>query len=140
MKWYECKTTKELKELGTFEQVKQAIRHDLNGELNLAARSWNDLLKKITLLSNIFCHKETDELWHDGFISETEKYLFCLLKIDGRNRQNILGVSGIHYKNKGIAKKWYQRIAQKIHPDKCSDTRAKAAMEALEEMYREMTK
>jgi hypothetical protein len=142
MKWAECKNIEELKKLGSFKSVKEMIKKDLKGELNLTGRSWSALLIKITLLSDIFRDNQKNEIWHDGFISEVDKYLFCLLNLDGKNRQNNLGVSILHYKNKEIAKKWYKKIVQKIHPDRCTDNkdRAYAAMKVLDEMFKEMAK
>jgi hypothetical protein len=69
-----------------------------------------------------------------------DKYLFCLLNLDGKNRQKNLGVTIFHYKDKAIAKNWYKKIVQKIHPDKCSDNRAVSAMKVLDEMLKEMVK
>ena len=140
MKWSECKSIEELKKLGSFKSVKEMIKRDLKGELNLTGRSWSELLIKITLLSDIFRDNQKNEIWYDGFISEVDKYIFCLLNLDGRNRQNNLGVSVLHYKNKEIAKSWYKKIVQKIHPDKCSDNRAVTAMKVLDEMFKEMAK
>jgi len=138
MKWYECNSIDQLKELGSFKEVKKIINTDFEGKFVLKSRGWSNLLEKISFLSNIFGRTSNNEIWHDGFVSETEKYLFCLLKLDGQNRQHILGVSGLHYKNKEIAKLWRRKIIQKIHTDKCSDSRAPAAVQALEEMYQEM--
>ncbi|MDM8558934.1 hypothetical protein [Candidatus Parabeggiatoa sp. HSG14] len=137
MKWYECNSINQLKELGSFREVKKIINTDFEGKFVLKSRGWSNLLEKINFLSNIF-GKSNNKVWHDGFISETEKYLFCLLELDGKNRQRILGVNGLHYKNTEIAKRWKRKIIQKIHTDKCSDSRAPAAMQVLEEMYQEM--
>jgi len=138
MKWYECDNINQLKELGSFRDVKNIINKDFEGKFVLKSRGWANLLEKINFLSNLFSKTSINEVWHDGFVSETEKYLFCLLKLDGKNRQRILGVNGLHYKNAEVAKSWRKKILQKIHTDKCSDSRATAAMQALEEMYQEM--
>lgn len=141
MKWYECNEISELKAIGSFREVKKLIFNDLNGKIKISAKSWNDLLEKIVILKELFSSsKREDKVWFDGFESESQKYLFCLTKIDGKNRQKNLGVSGLHYRNKELAKKWKRKIAQKIHPDKCSDSRAKEAMEVLENMFMEMVK
>ena len=138
MNWYECKQVKELKQLGSFQYVKAQSQKDLTDKINFTAKSWEELSSKINILSGLFQKSNTGEIWHDGFVSEADKYLFCLLNLDGKNRQKNLGVNGLHYRNKDIAKKWRKKIAQKIHPDKCSDTRASSAMMVLEDMYAEM--
>ncbi|MEZ9367201.1 hypothetical protein AB4167_22180 [Vibrio sp. 10N.286.49.E11] len=140
MKWYECRSEQDLKMLGTIAEVKKEIAKDLEGKVVLTARSWTSLLDKVSLLQGLFHRPEHDSVWHDGFVSETEKYIFCLTKLDGKNRQKNLGVSGLHYKNKDLAKKWMFKISHKIHSDKCNDPRAKDAMVELESMYKEMNK
>ena len=141
MKWYECNGLEDLKALGDFRKIKKLISKDLDGKIKITAKSWNELIEKIAFLRSLFSdQKHSDKLRFDGFESEAQKYIFCLTKIDGQNRQKYLGVSGLHYRNKDIAKKWQRKIAQKIHPDKCSDHRSREAMEILENMYMEMTK
>tara|TARA_R110000868_G_C10967082_1_gene769237 strand:- start:7078 stop:7509 length:432 start_codon:yes stop_codon:yes gene_type:complete len=143
MNWYECNNLEDLKDVGSFIEVKGVISKDLKGKIKITAKSWEDLFDKISLLRELFTNndsKTNEQLWFDGFESETHKYLFCLTQIDGKNRQKNLGVSGLHYRNKDLAKKWRRKIAQKIHPDKCPDSRAKEAMEVLENMYLEMMK
>lgn len=138
MKWHECNEVRELKAIASFREVKKIISSDLGGKIKITAKGWNDLHKKIMLLKNIFINYNNDETSFDGFVSESQKYLFCLTKMDGKNRQNNLGVNALHYKDKELAKKWRRHIAQKIHPDKCSDPRVKEAMNVLENMYSEM--
>lgn len=141
MKWYECNEIPELKAIGNFREVKSLISDDLNGKIKITAKSWSDLLEKIVILKELFSSsKSENKVWCDGFESESQKYLFCLTKMDGKNRQKNLGVGGLHYRNKELAKKWRKKIAQKIHPDKCSDSRAREAMEVLEDMFMEMVK
>lgn len=140
MKWHECVDKSELKEIGCFSDVKEIIADDLKGKMKITARSWQELYEKISLLQLLFSRTKPEKLWFDGFETEAQKYLFCLTQIDGKNRQKNLGVSGLHYKNKDLAKKWKQKIAQKIHPDKCSDSRAKEAINILDSMFQEMTK
>jgi len=140
MKWYECSNESDLKKIGSFSDVKKIIYHDLKGKINITARSWRKLYEKINLMQDLFFHSKLGELSFDGFVSETQKYLFCLTQIDGKNRQKNLGVSGLHYRNIDLAKKWKRKIVQKIHPDKCADPRAKDAMLILENMFLEMTK
>ncbi|EKF9771330.1 hypothetical protein O1D04_003544 [Vibrio cholerae] len=140
MKWYECKSEQDLKMLGKFAEVKKEIAKDLDGKIVLTARSWKSLQEKVSFLQKVFERSENGSIWYDGFISETEKYIFCLTKLDGKNRQRNLGVSGLHYKNKDVAKKWMFKISHKIHSDKCQDPRAKDAMIELENMYKEMIK
>ena len=137
MKWFECRRTDDLQNIGTFNTVKKEINNDLEGNIQLSAKSWNQLLNKISFLTSFFSIGKED---FDGFVSEEKKYIFCLTRLDGKNRQKNLNVNGLHYKNKELAKQWRKKIAQKIHPDKCSDPDAAEAMIILEKMFREMNK
>ena len=140
MKWYECKNESELKNIDSFKDVKRTITQDLQGKVDIKASGWADLYDKISVIQKLFVKSEDASIWFDGFVSETEKYLFCLTKLDGKNRQSNLGVNGLHYKNKKLADKWRNKIAHKIHTDICKDPRAKEAMQVLDGMHKEMIK
>lgn len=141
MKWYECKNIDELKEIGTFNEIKKLIRTDLPPGVCINLKSWEFTYQSISSLRSIFGSSPNFySTAIDGFISEEEKYLFCLTRLDGANRQDLLGVKREHYRDRNISSKWYKKIAQKIHPDKTHDSRAKLAFQALERMYSEMSK
>ena len=72
------------------------------------------------------------------FSSETDKYIFALTELDGKNRQNILGISSLHYKDKELANRWKKNIATKIHSDVCTHPKAKEAWDKMMEIYDEM--
>lgn len=148
MKWHECSSEAELKKLGSFSDVKACIRKDLKEKVLISARSWRDLYERIHLLRSFFSYSDKNEDFEvlksetnfEDFKSEANKYLFCLTRLDGNNRQKNLGVSGLHYRNKETAKNWKRKISQKIHPDKCHDPRASEAIKILDDMYSEMTR
>lgn len=137
MKWQECNN---LRELGSFREVKIFIKNDLPRNISIKAKSWNELHASISRLQELFTCRNFDVKTFDGFMSEKEKYLFCLTKLDGGNRQDLLGVTRLHYTNPEISKNWYKKIAQKIHPDKTDDIRANQAFQNLKRMYSEMAK
>ncbi|EJG0635987.1 hypothetical protein C4G38_RS23400 [Vibrio parahaemolyticus] len=137
MKWNDIKTVNDLKKLGTFNQVKKIINDDLDGCAHVRARSWESLLKTIEKIRSVFGNN-AEEIWVDGFVSEEQKYIFCLVELDGENRLKLLGVSGLHYANKDVAKKWRNKIYQKIHPDKYTDPRTNQAVVILDKLYEEM--
>lgn len=140
MNWMKCESSEDLKLLGSFNNVKKTINHDLKGLVVITAKSWDDLFIKIRALNAKFTqgNSKCEGVWVDGFISETHKYLFCLLELDGENRMKHLGITKLHYVDSKIAKRWKNNILHKIHSDVCSDTRANSAMLVLDELYSEM--
>jgi len=72
------------------------------------------------------------------FSSETDKYIFALTELDGKNRQNILGINALHYKDKELANRWKKNIAIKIHSDRCTHPKVKEAWDKMMEIYNEM--
>ena len=64
--------------------------------------------------------------------TDREKIIFCLLELDGKNRQKALGISGLHYRNKVIATKWLQKFKTHLL---ATDT---AALNKINDIYQEM--
>ena len=87
---------------------------------------------KVTL-KNIFANS-SDEYFH----SDVDKYIFALTELDGTNRQKILGITPLHYRNGEVANKWKKEMATKLHPDKCSHSKAKEAWDIMNDIYNEM--
>lgn len=51
----------------------------------------------------------------DGiFTSKTSEYIFYLTKLDGKQRNDLLGITDSHYINKTLAKQWYDSILDYI--------------------------
>jgi len=72
------------------------------------------------------------------FSSEADKYIFALTELDGKNRQNILGINSLHYQDRELANRWKKNIATKIHSDICTHPKAKEAWDKMIEIYNEM--
>lgn len=140
MEWRECNCVADLKKLGKFYDVKKKIQTDLPKNVRITAQSWDALYTGIYSIRVLFGGQSYCHAAADGFVSEKEKYLFCLTKLDGANRQDLLDVSRVHYSDHQVASKWYKKIAQKIHPDKANDPRAELAFKNLDRMYSEMAK
>ncbi len=77
---------------------------------------------------------------YEYFHSELDKLCFLLLEVDGKRRNDHLGIRRIHYVSKKHAKKWYKGIAFKIHPDRNPDhPKCEGAFAALNDLYKQMT-
>jgi hypothetical protein len=56
-----------------------------------------------------------------GFISISSAYVFYLTKLEGKQRNKLLGVTDDLYEDIKKAKKWFRNISQYVHPDICTD-------------------
>ncbi len=68
----------------------------------------------------------------DYFKSKQAELLFYLTKLEGKKRNELLGLTNAHYENKELAKKWYQQINKYAHPDKGG---SKEAFIVLKKIY-----
>lgn len=68
------------------------------------------------------------------FVSKKAEYIFYLTKLEGKQRNKLLGITDEMYENKEIAKSWYKNIAKLVHPDSNSGDENKAFL-VLKELY-----
>ncbi len=73
------------------------------------------------------------------FRSKKHRFIFALLKLDGRKRAQALGITLDMYYDSDKAYQWYSEIADEIDPKTCDINGAKEAMERLEYFYARMT-
>ncbi|WP_160676433.1 hypothetical protein [Clostridium sp. C8-1-8] len=158
MKWYEVKSAEELKTLGTLKSVKQQINKDIKEITNIkelstfirmGSNSWNGQFAKIENLKKIIylvsekgdILRDTNQYSNDGYFkSDSHRYIFYLLELEGQARMKKLKISKLHYNNNEVAKKWYTEIAKKVHPDVCKHEGAARAMAELVSIYNNMVK
>lgn len=158
MKWYEVKSVEELKTLGTLKSVKKEISKDIKGItgikevskfIRMGSNSWKGQLIKIQHLKKIVglvngensVVIDSEEASDDSYFkSDSHKYIFYLLELQGEIRMEKLKIYRSHYINNDIAKSWYKKIAKKIHPDICKDERAAEAMAELTSIFNNMVK
>jgi len=70
------------------------------------------------------------------FISESTKTIFGLVKLEGKQQLDFLGIDFEHYSNKKLAKEWYTETKRKIVGSK--HPKLDEALEKLEILYKEM--
>lgn len=70
------------------------------------------------------------------FISETTRIIFGLVKLEGKQQLDFLGVDFEHYSNKKLAKEWYTETKRKIVGSK--HPKLDEALEKLEILYKGM--
>lgn len=70
------------------------------------------------------------------FISESTRIIFGLVKLNGKQQLDFLGVDYGHYSDKKLAEKWYTETKRKIASSK--HPRLEVALEKLEILYKGM--
>ncbi|GAB6264515.1 DnaJ domain-containing protein [Photobacterium sp. R1] len=76
----------------------------------------------------------------DYFKSRKDKLMFLLLEVDGKRRNQLLGITPNMYDDGQAAKKWYKSLSLQVHPDKNpGDENAAKAFDKLNELYTMMT-
>ena len=74
------------------------------------------------------------------FKTEQDKLFFLLNEVDGKRRNQLLGITADMYNDERLSKKWFKRMSSKVHPDKNpNDPRASAAFDNLKKLYSLMT-
>lgn len=153
MEWLKVKDLEELKQLGTFNEVRKQIKLDGGKHIHITGRSWNELLEaingfkeKIEMLkinehqSVEVSKKRLDDHPSNShyFTSLASEYIFYLTELDGELRMNKLKIKSTHFSDQRQAKSWRDKISKVIHPDICHHQQASEAMAQLNDLYHQM--
>ena len=108
----------ELEKLDSEEDIKFFLERIVI-PLKINVSSYQEIYETLKILQQ----KHVDFI--DGFFkSKQDEYLFYLTKLEGKQRNQLLGLTDEHYENKKLAKKWYKEISTYVHPDKNGDENA----------------
>lgn len=117
----------ELEKLGSEEDIKVFLERIVI-PLKINVSTYQEIYETLKILQQ----KHVDFI--DGFFkSKQDEYLFYLTKLEGKQRNQLLGLTDEHYENKKLAKKWYKEISTYVHPDKNGD---KNAFSTLNNIYK----
>lgn len=132
---YEVSSVGELKKLGELSELIKQLEK-IVFPLKVPADSYEELLAVISTL------KENWLPFKKGyFVSKRAEYIYYLLEHEGERREKLLGIDDEIYSDKKVAKKWYKRIAQIVHPDfdARDSEQAKEAFQKLQDIYKDLT-
>lgn len=127
-----CNCIEMLGEIGSAEVIVDVLNKEIF-PLVVNATTYEDIYKAVNKLASHWDTFQSD----DYFKSDRLKYIFALTHMEGQQRNKIIELTDDLYENKDEAKKWYRRIAKKIHPDLNRDCQIQAenAMKELEILY-----
>ena len=95
----------ELKKFGSEEDIKKILEKIVT-PMKINACSYQEIYETLKMLQQ----KHVDFI--EGFFkSKQDEYIFYLTKLDGKQRNQLLGLTDEHYENKELAKKWYKEIS-----------------------------
>ena len=132
-----CDCVEKLNEIGTVENILEAINEEIS-PLIVNASTYQEIYKALDKLAG---HWDTFQC-DDYFKNERLKYIFALIYMEGKRRNEIIDLTDDLYENEDKAKKWYRGVVKKIHPDLNMDLQVQAenAMRELEILYSRIKK
>lgn len=117
----------QLAALGSQDEIKREI-NALISPLSTNAITYEDLLEVINCLKKNWVGF-TDEY----FVNDSKKYEYILTKLEGKKRNELLGITDQMYENPEMAQKWFKNIVKYIHPD--AEEIDEAAFIVLKKLY-----
>lgn len=112
MKISEINSLDDIKEYGKSSDLVQDLQK-LVSPLKVEVGSDEELLAVIMVLKSKWV-----DLVRGPFVSEQQKYIYYLTKLEGKQRNKALGITDKHYEDKKIANRWKKSLAQKVAVDK----------------------
>ncbi|MBP8149355.1 MAG: hypothetical protein KAY21_06515 [Limnohabitans sp.] len=97
--------------------------------LKVEAKTYEELFEIVSLVQ-----KNWLPLAKGPFISRQAEIIFYLTKLEGKQRNDALGMSDDIYEDLGKAKEWYRNMRGLVHPDKGGDANAFAILKKLYEV------
>ncbi|MBD2741571.1 hypothetical protein [Coleofasciculus sp. FACHB-1120] len=161
IEWANISSEDELRKLkdvlGSFQAIKQKLSEDL--DIKIRANGYSEFFKILKKIQIVFgsSHKKEhggDENTNSGvistrqplhedalfFSSEQHRLIYALIRLQGAQRMDMLGITEQHWKDLGLIKRWFRALSKMIHPD-CNKIRgADVAWQNLEKIKNDLEK
>lgn len=137
----------DLKELGSYRDVRKTLQEKLTSRLQIKSRGWKDLNEVLEILRVINSATGgpkdllTERIVQQDiayFKSETDRLIYALIELSGEAQLKALGINKSHFRDSHKAKQLRNSIVHLIHPDKCNHPKAKDAMTKLTKLFNEV--
>lgn len=123
------KSVEELKQFGSVTEIVQLFEK-IVFPLRVHAESYEELFEVLLLLR---------EKWVDMcdgfFCSKQKEFTFYLTKLEGKQRNHLIGLTDDLFEDKALLKNWYRNLTKIIHPDVNNDELSELAFNTLNELY-----
>ena len=126
----EARTTADLEELGSIDEVRHQLA-EIVQPLRVDGASYDELLAVVRTLQDKWLGFRKGP-----FVSSQAEYVFYLTELDGSVRNQRLGITDAHYHDQKLAKQWFRSMRNLVHSDKGGDDRA---FRKLKDLYEVMT-
>ncbi len=138
-----CQSVDEIKKLGKLTLIRLVIKSELKiryeGRLSLVMKnSWKAALETAVFFRRLTKSSSQSESTQLYFVSEKARLVYALAILDGEHRARELEISEDLYHSKRLAREWYRKLAQKVHPDRNPHPQAALAASNLKDIYNEI--
>lgn len=131
----DIKSIDQLKSIGSLDEIKYQIE-EMIYPLKVQANDYSELFEAIQKLQ---------EKWTDcasgPFVSRQAEVIFYLTKLDGKLRNDFLGITDDMYGNKELLKSWYRNLVKYVHSDRIHGENKgdPKPFQILKKLYEQMT-
>lgn len=118
MEFKEINSIQDLESIGSLEQAIQQLNAQIS-PLFVKAESFEELFQILLTLK-----KNWVPFVEGPFVSKKAEYIYYLTQLDGKARNDALGIEDECYESLDAAKKWKRNIQKYVHPDMGGDEKA----------------
>jgi hypothetical protein len=141
--------------LGNLDEIKKIFSDDSG--IKVSAHSYKQLYEFINNCKKYFGEKiqklnqddriaEIEVIPPDGihhkdsyfFASEQHRLTYALIRLDKRQRLEMLGITDEHYEDPALIKKWFRDLSKYVHPDHNKLPDANLAWQKLEQIKNDL--
>lgn len=126
MKFQSVQSIEDLKQLGSIKDLVEQLQK-LVTPLKVEAKTYEEVFEIVCTLQ-----KSWLSFAKGPFISKQAEYVYYLTQLEGKQRNDAIGITDQHYDDLAVAKKWFKELAQLVHPDKGGNSEA---FDVLKKLY-----
>lgn len=108
----EAKTVEDLERLGSQTDLCKAL-NEVYRPFELSADTYEKLFAAVEAIRSSLLNLNSYP-----FVSRQAEAVYSLTELEGKKRNDRLGVTDAMYKDKPLARQWYKSIVQLVHSDK----------------------
>lgn len=128
---FEARKVEDLKILGSVVELQNTL-NDLFQPFVLSADTYEQIYLAVDSIRSSLMHLKSYP-----FVSRQAEAIFSLTELEGKNRNERLGITDEMYEDKDLARKWYKSLVQIIHSDKIGGN--PVPVQLLKKLYEKIT-